>query len=385
MKITCDLCGGSLQINMGGQGATCTTCGLNYTMDRLREKLTGETPVKPEPLKPEPPKPEPPKPADKIYDITEWEPVDPPKSSFDYVPEQFVMENVGGGNGDICGRVQQGGIGLGDMVYIDGDYEHPYKVYSINDDPYMTCAKEGMPAELFLQKCPRKVWKNARMVTGAPNPVANAYNYPGTVKEYFSHLLLGTFGEYEIRGDVPHPDVKIPVSFMFYQGGKPVLAVFLVNSRDCKARFQAEKATWVDVMAGIACTHFYDDYRNDAPYVIRRIREAMAQPVALPEEPAVVKPEPTVLEVLSVKKRPGFAWGNANCVVRQGTVECGMPYYAHINTLEGDCIQVGSMNPADVPEGSDVKMLLYCDKELLSTIKMLYVFPSEEYDNGDEA
>ena len=62
MKITCDLCGGSLQINMGGQGATCLSCGLTYPMERLREMLNGNASVKPEPPKPEPPQPEPPQP-----------------------------------------------------------------------------------------------------------------------------------------------------------------------------------------------------------------------------------------------------------------------------------------------------------------------------------
>lgn len=275
MKITCDLCGGTLQINLGGQGATCTNCGLTYTMDRLREKLTGATPVPPEPPKPEPPKPEPPKPVDIIYDIDGWEPVELVKHSFDYVPEQFVMENTSDGNGDLGGIVQQGGIGLGDRVYIDGDYDHPYTVYSINDDPYMTSAKQGMPAELFLTNCPKKVWKNARMVTGDPNPVANAYNYPGTVREYFSHLLLGTFGEYEIRGDVSKDGLNIPVNYLFCKNGKPVLAVFLIDSNDSKARYQVEKAARIFAPEGVACTRFYENYRNDAPYAIDRVKDAL--------------------------------------------------------------------------------------------------------------
>ena len=270
MKITCDLCGGALQINLGGQGATCTNCGLTYTMDRLREKLTGKTSVEPEPLKPEPPKP-----VDIIYNIDTWETVEPVKHSFDYVPEQFVMENTSGGNGDLGGIVQQGGIGLGDKVYIDGDYDHPYTVYSINDDPYMISAKQGMPTELYLTNCPRKVWKNARMVTGTPNPVANAYNYPSTVKEYFSHLLLGTFGEYEIRGDVPKDGLNIPVNYLFCKGGKPVLTVFLIDSNDSKARYQVEKAARIFAPEGVSCTHFFEDYRNDAPYVIDRVKGAL--------------------------------------------------------------------------------------------------------------
>jgi len=39
MKITCDLCGSPLQMNPGGQGASCTLCGMLYTMERMREKL----------------------------------------------------------------------------------------------------------------------------------------------------------------------------------------------------------------------------------------------------------------------------------------------------------------------------------------------------------
>lgn len=279
MKITCDLCGGALQINLGGQGATCTNCGLSYTMDRLREKLNGQNtpqdPPKPEPPKPEPPKPEPPKPVDIIYNIDTWEMVEPVKHSFDYVPEQFVMENTSNGNGDLGGIVQQGGIGLGDRVYIDGDYDHPYTVYSINDDPYMTSAKKGMPTELFLTNCPKKVWKNARMVTGEPNPVANAYNYPGTVKEYFSHLLLGTFGEYEIRSDVSKAGLNIPANYLFCKNGMPVLAVFLIDSNDSKARYQVEKAARIFAPEGVSCTHFFEDYRNDAPYVIDRVKGAL--------------------------------------------------------------------------------------------------------------
>ena len=121
----------------------------------------------------------------------------------------------------------------------------------------------------------RKLLKNVRFVTGVPNPVANAYNYPGTVKEYFSHLLLGTFGEYEIRGDVTKDGVDIPVDYLFCKGGKPVLAVFLIQSNPYKERSQVRKAERIFAPEGVACTHFYENYRNDAPYVIDRVRDAL--------------------------------------------------------------------------------------------------------------
>lgn len=255
MKLACDLCGGTLQMNSGGQDATCTDCGLVYPLSRLHEKLDGRNKQ------------------GKTTQKTE-KPV--LKKAAAFVPEQFVMENNGTGVGDLSGRVKQGGIGLGDKIYIDGDYDRPYTVYCINDNPYMTCAKEGMPAELFLVTCPRKVLKNARRITGDPNPVANAYNYPGTVEEYFAYVLQREFSQYELRKAVPCEDLTIPASFMLYESGKAVAAVFLVGSKDGKARYQAKKAAKVLGARGIGCTYFFEDYRNDAPYVTKRVQEVLA-------------------------------------------------------------------------------------------------------------
>lgn len=263
MKITCELCGGALQVNPGGQDAACLNCGLIYSMERLREMLTGNTSITPESPKPD---------DEIIYDIRDWEKADSPQCDFAYKPEQFVMEARGDSRGNLCGLVQQGGIGLGDSVYIDGDYAHPYKVFNINGNSCMTSAKAGMSAELYLATCPRKIRKNARIVTGDPSPVANAYNYPGTVQEYFSHLLSSAFGEYEIRRDVSREGVDIPVHYLFCRGGRPVLAVFLIHSNDKKACSQMKKAERIFPLEGVSCTHFYENYRNDAPYVIDRVR-----------------------------------------------------------------------------------------------------------------
>ena len=53
MKLTCDLCGGTLQMNAGGKDASCKNCGLCYPMDVLREKLGLCAAAKsPEPVKP---------------------------------------------------------------------------------------------------------------------------------------------------------------------------------------------------------------------------------------------------------------------------------------------------------------------------------------------
>ena len=386
MKLTCELCGGSLQMNLGGQGATCRECGLTYPMERLREMLNGNAAVKPAPPKPTPPKPAPPtpvppKPDDKkVYIVTEWEKVE----KFTFVPEQFVMSVTETGVDYVSGRIQQGGIGVGEQIYINQDYQHPYTIRYLNDSS-QSDAKAGTRVRLYLKNCPKRILKKAAAVTGVPNPVANAYNYPGPVNEYFTKLLLSEFSQYTIQKGVSHDTLEIPVDYMFYQDGEPVLAVFLSHSRDAKSDRKIAKAFRTLALEDISYTSFYENYRNDASYVIDRVRNALPEtqntngvPVVNPE------PEPVILEVVSANRRPGMAWGNAKCIVRQGVIECGMPYYARINTLDGAEIPVGSLSPNDVAAGSAVKMLLYCDKNLLPTIKMLYVFPAEEDDDGTD-
>ena len=258
MKLTCDLCGGTLQINMNGQSASCTNCGLGYTMEYLRGKLQGKV-VQQVSSAPVP-----------LREVSYSKPV------FDFEPKQFVMKNDGKGIGDLSGWVQQGGIGLGDSVYIDGDYAHPYRIYSINDDENVTRARSGMPVELFLADCPRRILKKARIVTGDPEPVANCYNYPGTIREYFSDLLRSKFSEYTIRTDIRHDQIKIPADLVFCKDGKKILAVFLINSNNSQDRYQVEKAVRIYESEGISCIHFFENYRNDMPYVVQRIRRGLS-------------------------------------------------------------------------------------------------------------
>lgn len=42
MKLICDLCGGELQMSTDSQGATCASCGINYSLDSLRQKLNAQ-------------------------------------------------------------------------------------------------------------------------------------------------------------------------------------------------------------------------------------------------------------------------------------------------------------------------------------------------------
>lgn len=72
MKLTCDICGGELEMRAGGQGAVCANCGLAYSLERLKEKLGVLSPTKQEPVTPVRELPE----EEIIYDVTDYEVVD---------------------------------------------------------------------------------------------------------------------------------------------------------------------------------------------------------------------------------------------------------------------------------------------------------------------
>ena len=47
MKLLCDICGGPLQMCENGKGATCTGCGMNYSVENLRARFQNQTTTEP--------------------------------------------------------------------------------------------------------------------------------------------------------------------------------------------------------------------------------------------------------------------------------------------------------------------------------------------------
>ncbi|MBQ9083704.1 MAG: hypothetical protein IJY28_09435 [Clostridia bacterium] len=266
MKQTCDCCGGLLRMKLFRRGAVCRSCGMDYSRDELNEKSSGI--VFPS-METE---------SERVtVAYAENRTTEPPCPGFNDVPAQFRMEVRSASGIDISGRVRQGGIGLGDTVYINGDTARPYHIWYVSrGEEDVSCAKTGDAVELGLRPRPAKsVMKKAIEVTSVPAPVVNGYNYPGTMQEYFLRLLTAAFPQYQIMTDETHTELKIPVSFMFYQDARPVLAVFLIDSSDSTARYQVIKATRLFAAGGVTCTHFFENYRNDASYVIDRVQSAL--------------------------------------------------------------------------------------------------------------
>ena len=256
MKQTCDCCGGTLRKKIFGRGAVCKSCGMTYTAESLEERNSFRS---------------------SADERTGWNPGEEIAPAMEFSPRQFVMDVTGQDRKSVSGRVRQGGIGLGDMVYVNGNCRHPYRVWYIwRGSEDVCCAKAGDHAHIGLRPNPGKaVLKNAAMLTGVPDPVDNGYNYPGTMQEYFLHLLTAEFPQYQIVTDVTQEELKIPVSFMLYENNRPVLAVFLIDSTDSGARYQVTKAARIFSPEGVGCTHFFENYRNDASYVIQRVRSAL--------------------------------------------------------------------------------------------------------------
>lgn len=270
MKLTCDLCGSPLQMNPGGQDASCTFCGLQYPRARLQELLrqlseTNENTRHPEELPSENP-------------VQNTNPLPAPfdggqllDASFVPAPlraEQFVMEVNSFSHGDIVGYIRQGGVGLGDPIYLDKTYRTGHTVNSLEGP---VCLKAGSAAQLYVGSLSKARNPGIQVITGVPNPVPNAYNYPGTPEQFFAAVLLEDFPEYTVYADVRHPDLKIPITFLLCGPGKTA-AILLVDSDDSSGRWQVTKAQKLLAQQGIGFTHFYEDYRSDRPYVTDRIR-----------------------------------------------------------------------------------------------------------------
>ena len=274
MKLTCDVCGGALQMNAGAQEATCKICGMCYSIEVLRSKLaqrgisvqnTGtslrkqETPVPP----------------------VEKTTVRSDENAFDRTTEATQSQDSGNGfrmavdtvfAACLAGTVERGSIGIGEKLYINGDYSKAYTLRRFGNDPMKVVASANEDVRLYIVPNNKQILKQARFVTGEPVPAENAYRYVGREWEYFDTLIKERFAEYTVEKNVAWPGLKTPISYLLYKNERPVLAIFVFNSHDAKARYQAQKA---ERILPIGCTHFYEEYRNDSDYVVSRIREAL--------------------------------------------------------------------------------------------------------------
>ena len=111
MKQTCDCCGGTLRKKIFGRGAVCKSCGMTYTAESLKERESFRSSV-----------PE-------TADWASESGMQKTAPAVEFGPRQFVMDVTGRDREGVVGQVRQGGIGLGDTVYINADSTRPYRVW----------------------------------------------------------------------------------------------------------------------------------------------------------------------------------------------------------------------------------------------------------------
>lgn len=110
--------------------------------------------------------------------------------------------------------------------------------------------------------------------------------YPGPVTTAlvdrfndFDGIIARNFPDHEVRRNVPASELQpgchpacTPVQFLFYSGGKPVLAVVLVRTNNYGGmNVKATKKICEDL--GIKYIRFYHEYENAESYVVERIKK----------------------------------------------------------------------------------------------------------------
>lgn len=115
-----------------------------------------------------------------------------------------------------------------------------------------------------------------------PEPV----DYPAPVKKEvvdqfpkFDDIISRNFAGCDVRRNVAaselmsdcHPACT-PVQFMFYEGGRPVLAVVLVKTNNYRGMNVLGTKKICDAK-NIPYIRFYQEYENDEAYVVERIKK----------------------------------------------------------------------------------------------------------------
>lgn len=233
-KIACDLCGGPLIINVGGKTAVCKVCGMEHSIDRVREMLGGS--ARPEGA--------------------------PPTSD-------PVVQNVGHGSsgaGDV-GPAAKKTAPVQKTVA-------PRMLHCMSLEELEDEKKAAKPGNYRL--IARLVYKIARIIKN---------NFQDYEVEYMADpaQLDATF------------TYGAPIHFLFKKDGKPVLAVVVVTKGGYKLPLMegTEKAC---ERANVRYMRFFCncDYPNKTDYIRERIRQGLTStPQKLTPIPTKLTPPPT--------------------------------------------------------------------------------------------
>ena len=179
---------------------------------------------------------------------------------------------------ELDGYIKSGCVCNLDSVFVNGSGAHTWTVLCTETDPPSdyTRASAGMTVSLELLGDHKIDPNTIKTLVGEAVPEESLGHFAGTPHQFFNSLLVRQFHpKYEILTDVSYADIPEPITYLFYQGDIPKLALFLLNSFDNKQRYRVEKAMKACKDAGIPALQFFMDYSNTAHYVSMRIRKTL--------------------------------------------------------------------------------------------------------------
>lgn len=310
-KITCDLCGGTLQIDAGGQSASCMDCGMPHSIERVREKLkttnssNGNIDVNDEhkeTLLMD----------DGIVDtddeiILDGEivtvidddvdtgevpiPVDSKKETIVHktlkdhtlrLKVESVTTPLFIGNIVIGARILNGTLFPNQRIFLEGNPNISCVACKLTDSfkKELKHAKAGKSVKITVTGILKKhiaigsVFVREQLSPGFP--ATDCYSYADSPEKYFEQLLHGVFSEYNIKQNVviTNSTPSVPVSYLFMKENRPVLAIILCGSREYKTQ-KILNTMQACESRGIPVQRYYTSFRNSADYVCERIRSEL--------------------------------------------------------------------------------------------------------------
>ena len=104
----------------------------------------------------------------------------------------------------------------------------------------------------------------------------DCYTYRGKVKDYFLEVITFAFPNLTVKQNQKiGPRGSIPVTFLLCRGDKPVLAVILCHKYDFGTDYVG-RTIGACARQRIPVQCYYEQFRNKAEYVIRRIRGGLS-------------------------------------------------------------------------------------------------------------
>lgn len=109
----------------------------------------------------------------------------------------------------------------------------------------------------------------------------NLYNYPGDAMDYFFGLLSESFPSYHVEKNVTASRLGIgsasqdmPKNLLLSKAGSPALLILLLPKNSYRLKRITELKQQCESV-GISHMQFFLEFRNEAGYVVNRIRKAL--------------------------------------------------------------------------------------------------------------